>query len=274
MTGQEEINQSADHLVMNAVDTIRERLQDDEARSRLTAVEDAYLTAVRSDVEQCRTWLQTAIEETQDAWPMRLYLADVCLQAGDEQSFEREVGECLARSTDPFVVVSLFMFMTRLYVLRAKSVVAAVEYVRETVENNPSVAPYIRSIFIQTLLEAGEFDEAYTHLQVAVHENNSMLTIEGLEVLPMLLARLGRWEDAKSVTESVGVFAREQLRDEERSQFVQRLMEDVREREQLGDVQTGRFLMDVAKAVDDDHPDVRGYLSIGVQMPNGWWPIQ
>ncbi|GEO24439.1 hypothetical protein AAC03nite_02240 [Alicyclobacillus acidoterrestris] len=269
-----QLNEAADYLVMNAIDTIRERMQDDDAKSRLTALEDAYLNERPIDLLARRQWLENTLSTEEAAWPLRLYLADVALQEQNEASFEQEVSACLTRLTDLFVVVSLFMFITRLYVLRAPTQSIAAAYVRETMTKNPSIAPYIRSIYIQTLLDAEDFESAYEQLQLAVEENNSMLTIEGLEILPILLARLGKWSDAARVKALVGQFAREQVSEAERSEYVERLLVDVQEREQLGDFETARFLMDVAKEVDDQHPAVKGYLSIGVQMPKGWWPVQ
>ncbi|WAH38082.1 tetratricopeptide repeat protein [Alicyclobacillus dauci] len=274
MADEAELGLSADRLVENAVDTIRERASDDGFQSRLVHAEQSYVESRTDDIHVNIAHLDKQLADDPSVWPMRLYLADAYLQLGNETGFEREVGECLARSKDPFVVVSLFMFMTRLYVLRAPSIEAAVRYVRSTLENNPSVAPYVRSIYIQTLLEAGDFEEAYNQLQTAVAENNPMLTIEGLEILPNLMARLERWQEEEQVIQSLSMFAQEQLTEDERFALVRSLVSDVQEREQLSDLRTARFLMNVAREIDEEHPDVTGYLSIGVQMPKGWWPVQ
>lgn len=265
---------SPDDLIQNAVDTIRERITDDDLRDLMQKSEDDFISSRTGDAAEDAQSLEAAIASNSAMWPMRLYLADLYLQMGEQAGFEREVGECLARSADPFVVVSLFMFMTRLFVMRAKEVADAVRYVRETLENNPSVAPYIRTIYIQTLLEAGDFEETFYQLQEAVEERNPMLTIEGLEILPMLMARLGRWKEADQVVNSLTTFAKEQLTDNEQFELVRNLVVDVREREQLSDIDTARFLLRVATDISDEHPDVIGYESIATQIPNLWPPVQ
>lgn len=246
----DEANAVADELVRNAVDTIRERLSDDVFRLHLTEVEASFRANRTHAAFSDRSLLEGLLRAEPSMWPMRLYLADTYLLTGEEDYFEREVAACLAQVKDSFVVVALFVFMTRLYVLRAPNIQKAASYVRETVMNNPSVAPYVRSIYIQTLLDAGQFEEAYLQLKTALFENNQMLTVEGLEILPILMARLGHWQDEEQITNSLAQYVRDQLREEERNHFLSSLVADVQEHEQQADMQTARFLMKIARATD------------------------
>ncbi|MFD1674209.1 hypothetical protein [Alicyclobacillus fodiniaquatilis] len=271
---QNELELAATHLVANAIDTVRERIADEAVITRLNEAEQQYLTRRDKHPQAAADELQAQIELDAALWPLRLYLADAHLQSGETNGFEHEVHTALGKSRDPFVVVSIFMYMTRLFVMRSRSAEEAVVYVREAIETNVGIASYIRGIYIQTLLEVEDFEEAYRQIQISIHENNPMLTIEGLEIWPILMARLGKWQDQDEVIRDIRMFAAEQLQEWERNQLVQALVGDVAEREQVGDTETARFLLEVARTIDDTHPAVTGYLSIDVQMPKGWWPVQ
>lgn len=268
------LQEDIDALLKNAVDTVRERDPSDERRTKLTQVERHYLAQRTSSIQENETLVMTIVEADEDLWPMRMYLADVYLQQGNIDGFERQVEACLKRAKESFVAIALFTMMTRLYVLRCDDINLAVTYVRATMEQSPSVASYIRSIYIQTLLEQGDFQEAYRQLKLAVEEGNSMLTIEALEILPILLVQLEAYTDANEVTKHLVRYFEQHVAVDALDTWIQNVMADVAAREQLGDVRAASFLFDLAKQVDKDHPNVAGYLSIGVHMPKGWWPIQ
>lgn len=241
--------QQADELLLHAVDTIRERMTNEDFTKRLVALETAYRAMRTNEVSKNEMLLIQALAETPTIWPMRLYLADLYLQSGDYQAFETEVQICLASATDSFVVLALFTFMTRLFVLRCQNPSDSVQFVKATLDRNPSTAPYIRTIYIQILLEEGDFEEAYEQLKNALAESNPMLTIEALEILPLLLARLGRLEDVDMMVSSMSRFANESITKTERNDLVASLLFDVQEREQLGDLETSQLLLRIANAI-------------------------